>query len=472
MKFPITNFQLSKGNLAKTKTKNCPANRRTGKILSNTFYRAVCILALFLMAIVFVPTNKPANAYTQADVDNLNTQIAQLQTQLDAKKKDAKTFSDEVAVYDGQINIVQLQINDTQAQIDAANTQITDINGKIAANEAKLKTEKADLNEQLVTIYENSNVTPIELIAGSNSFSDFVDRDEYLQTIQEKTKDTIDTIKGLEKELSDNKNNIQQKKNQIAALQQTQLNQRNELDKQRYGKQVLLNQANQQKGSIQNLIASKQNEANKIRDFLKNPPPPPPETTNTSGGNTTEGSGIGGAPTVTNSTVPSLVQWDGRWAWVAMNDANRPPYYWDGKTWKATTPSYINDFGCGITSLAMIFQKYGYGVSPADIARNPGYFSSGLAWDNIYWGGIYTASGGRFSAQVSWDPGKANSWAHAGKPFIVGVNLYDRYGNFIGNHYVVITGVSGSSWTMNDPLYQGANRLFTYSQITQYVFVN
>ena len=120
----------------------------------------------------------------------------------------------------------------------------------------------------------------------------------------------------------------------------------------------------------------------------------------------------------------------------------------------------------------MIFRSYGYNVTPADIAYNAGYFSTGWGWDWLYWGGIRAASGGRFSAQVSWDPVKANSWAQSGnKPFMVGVNLYNRYGQFIGNHYVVITGVSGGSWTMNDPLYQGS-RIFNYSEITQYVFVN
>ena len=439
-----------KGQKSKTKTKNCPANRRTGKILSNTFYRAVCIVALFLMAIIFVPSSdKTANAYTQADVDNLNTQIAQLQTQLDAKKKDAKTFSDEVAVYDGQINIVQLQINDTQAQIDAASSQITDINGKIAANEAKLKTEKADLNEQLVTIYENSNVTPIELIAGSNSFSDFVDKDEYLQTIQQKTQDTIDTIKGLEKELSDNKNNIQQKKNQIAALQQTQLNQRTELDSQRYAKQSLLSEANKEGGQFQNSIQVKQAQVTALKKLLatgggvnKNNNS---NTGNNNGGSTSNNTG-GGISSV--STVQYFSQRDGRWAGVNING----------------TSDTIEFFGCKLTSLAMILWTKGYHIYPSAIATNSAYFPS---WgiDSLSPSGASQASGYHiYTGGLS----QAESWAAKGKPFIAS-------GDILGigfDHSVVITGEQNGQWIMDDPWQgydHGTNLPFNqYSHVSIY----
>ncbi len=425
------------------KIKSQTSKIKIKNILLSQVYRAVCIMALFMLVLILIPTSKtPSYAASQADVDNLNTQIAELQTQLDVKKKEANTFADEVAVYDGQINLVQLQINATQAQIDTQNAQITNINGQIADNEAKLAVQRASLAEQLRVIYENSNTSTLELIAESNSLSDFVDQSEYLQTIQSKTISTINSIKNLKQQLADNKKNIEQKKEQIASLQQTQLNQKTDLDKQRYAKQILLNQANTESGQYQNSIQAKEAEKKKVEDVLNAPPPPPPSATpvytTPTGGNPSQG-----------KTVPQLYQTDSRWEWTHING----------------TSSLVRDYGCKLTSLTMIFNYYGYMVNPGDVATNSHYFIDDL----LYWSGVRAYSG----FPIDWPDNnysKADQWASMGKPFIVSGDIFH-----IGyDHSVVIVGKTASGqWVMNDPI-QGPNKLFPLSpgQITDYVFVN
>lgn len=425
---------------------------KTKQNLSNSFYRAVCILALFLMAIVIIPAqNQPIYAASQADVNNLNAQISALKTQLSAKRTEAKTFADEVAIYDGKIQQIQLQIQATQAQIDVQNAQITDINGQIANNEAKLAIQRESLKEQLKVIYENSNTSTLELIASSNSFSDFVDQTEYLQTMQEKTKETIGQIKTLKQQLEDNKNSIEKKKQEISSLQQTQVSQKSELDKERYSKQLLLSQANSQGNSIQGVIAKKETEKKKVQDILNSPPPappvaPPPVYTPPPGGSPTPG-----------GSVPMYYQNRGWWAWIGINDANRPP---------GASPSYMAELGCKTTSLAMIMKYYGKGVDPGTIAQDGRYFASGWNWDLLYWGGVQSASG--LAIDKSYSRAKGDQWASMGKPFIASGDIFG-----IGyDHSVVITGKTADGrWIMNDPI-QGPGLIFPNIYISDYVFVN
>lgn len=438
-----------------TKTRAKKAGQaKTKNNLSNSFYRAVCILALFLMTLILIPsTNQNVYAETQADVDNLNAQISTLTVQLSEKRAVAKTFADEVAIYDGKIQQIQLQIQATQAQINVQNIQITDINGQIATKEADLRIQKESLREQLKVIYENSNTSTLELIASSDSFSDFVDQTEYLQTMQIKTKETIGQIKSLKQQLEDNKNNVEKKKQEIASLQQTQLNQKADLDKERYSKEVLLNQAKKQGSSIQSMIATKESERQKIENLINNPPatqpaPPPAPPTPDPGG--------GAAPPPARS-VPHFYQTDSRWAWTAINDSRRPA---------GASPSYMKDWGCKITSLAMIFNYYGYGITPGQIAQNPGYFATGWGWDLLYWGGVQSSSG--FSINKTYSYSKGDQWASQGKPFVVSGDVFG-----IGyDHSVVITGKTADGrWIMNDPI-SGANRIFPNIYISDYVFVN
>jgi len=427
------NIKLTK---IKTKTK---AN------LSNTFFRAICIVALFLMALVFIPSERK-QVYAEATVAELNAQISALNIQLNQKKAEAKTFADEVAIFDTQIQTIQLQINATQAQIDEQNSQITNINGKIADNEAKLLIQKEALKEQLKVIYENSNTSTLELIASSNSFSDFVDQTEYLQTMQEKTKDTIGQIKSLRQQLEDNKNNVEKKKQEIATLQKTQLDQKTGLDNQRYGKQMLLNQANSQGKQYQNSIQAKEEQKRQLESIPKSAPqtpsaPPPVVAPSPPGGGTQP-----------SRSVPQLYQWDSRWKDTPIN----------------YTSDTIEWYGCKLTSLVMIFQSYGYNISPDQLARDSSHFSGSLL---IPSGSFY----GRFNLSTNYgsptaaEHNQAEYLAAHGIPFIASGRIIPGY-SF--DHSVVITGEYGpGQWIMNDP-WQGSNLRFPNIYISNFVFVN
>ena len=432
------NIKLTK---IKTKTKTS---------LSNTFFRAVCIVALFLMALVFIPSeSKPV--YADATIDELNAQISALTIQLKQKKAEAKTFADEVAIFDTQIQTIQLQINATQAQINEQNSQITNINGKIADNEAKLAVQKEALKEQLKVIYENSNTSTLELIASSNSFSDFVDQTEYLQTMQEKTKDTIGQIKSLKQQLEDNKNNVEKKKKEIATLQKTQLNQKAGLDNQRYGKQMLLNQANSQGNQYQNSIQAKQAQIAKMKEFAQHPvippsaPPPPPSPPSGGGGS----SGHINVPQVYQGMYPNLMSWSD----TLINGV------------PGSTVAYL---GCKLTSMVMIFQAYGFYITPGQFATDGRYFSGDLLIAN---GNFY----GRFVGQTNYgtptagERSQAESLAQRGIPFIASANMYGW-----GPHSVVITREdSAGNWIMNDPI-SGKDKYFPMSKssVINFVFVD
>lgn len=437
--FTKTRAPFQSAGQVKTKIKNN---------LSNSFYRAVCILALFLLTIVFIPSgNQPVHAETQADVDNLNAQISTLTVQLSEKRAVAKTFADEVAIYDGKIQQIQLQIQATQMQIDVQNTQITDINGQIATKEADLKIQRESLREQLKVLYENSNVSTLELVASSDSFSDFVDQTEYLQTMQLKTKETIGQIKTLKQQLEDNKNNVEKKKQEIASLQQTQLNQKAGLDNERYGKQMLLNQANSQGSQYQNSIAVKEAQKAELEYLIAHPPAPPvkapPPTSNPNppadSGNTNH-----------LTSVPQLFQTD--WPNTYINGTSSSVYW----------------YGCKLTSLTMIFQYYKYPITPGQMAQSSQYFSGDLLIPNGTFFGRFNVTT-NYGSPTNAEHQKAEQLASQGIPFVVSGRIIPGY-SF--DHSVTITGEYGPGrWIMNDP-WQGGGLSFPNVHISNFVFVN
>ncbi len=186
------------------------------KIFQKSLNRAVIIVAVFAFSLV-VYNPASTKAVTCTSQEDCQNKINTTTQSINVEKKQAQDLQDQIASFDNQIQKLNTQIQSTQNNINDLNTQIDSLNTQIDDTEKKLKSQKELLNSYLTVIYEESNISPLEMIAGSNSFSDFVDQSEYLQTMQQKVKDTVDSIKSLKANLEKHKNELNIKKSQVEA---------------------------------------------------------------------------------------------------------------------------------------------------------------------------------------------------------------------------------------------------------------
>jgi surface antigen len=139
--------------------------------------------------------------------------------------------------------LIQLKINETQYQIDVANAQISETNDQITKAEADLAHQKEIMNEYIKTMYMESQTTTVELIARSNSFSEFVDQSEYLSTMQEKVQETANKISKLKEELEAKKKDLEITKAKAESLRASQVAERSSVATQQSYKNSLLSNA-------------------------------------------------------------------------------------------------------------------------------------------------------------------------------------------------------------------------------------
>lgn len=192
-----------------------------------------------------------ADAASQAELNQLRDKINSINSQVSAKKAEGDSLANEVAIFEGEINVLELKIQATQTEIDLTNAQITEITQKIEEAEANLKKQRVLLNEYLSVIYEDSNTSTMELVASSNSFSEFVDKAEYLQTMQIKVKEVVDEINRLKKELEQKKGEMNAKKESLTKLQEQQAGQKQDIDTKRAAKQALLDKTRGEEAAFQ-----------------------------------------------------------------------------------------------------------------------------------------------------------------------------------------------------------------------------
>lgn len=211
--------------------------KKNKKTFLSSLNVAVAITTAFTIVLAYSPMWQTVHA------TSIDQQIKDTANKLGDQKAQTQTLASEIAAFDGQIQSLESQIQATQTEMANLAAQIDNLNKQIADTESNLKIQKETLNEYMRVIYEESNTSTLELVAGSNNFSDFVDKTEYLQTMQIKVKDMVDKIKKMREELEKNKKALVTQKDKVVALSKQQNLQKKAVDSQRAAKDNLLAQS-------------------------------------------------------------------------------------------------------------------------------------------------------------------------------------------------------------------------------------
>ncbi len=210
--------------------------KKLNKIGLNLFVTAFLIL-------VFVgnPMAASLTPQQQAELNAIDLKIGALNANIAKNKQLQRTAETEVASIDAQTEIILLQISQTAGQITSLNDKIASLGEQIALAEADLANQKKLLGEYIKQMYIDGQTSQVQLILTSNNFSDFVDRSQYLNTMQEKVKSAVVKIEALRTELTNKKTDIEVSKSTAESLQSSQVAQRDALNSQQAYKQSVIN---------------------------------------------------------------------------------------------------------------------------------------------------------------------------------------------------------------------------------------
>jgi surface antigen len=161
-----------------------------------------------------------------AFADQLDDQIAALKQQANSQQATAAQFAAQANDYQARVNQLHAQIGALQADINLKNAQYNQVVAQIAANEANLADKKAVLGANLKSMYLDSSVTPIEMIASSNNLSDYFNQQQYQDSIKDKIQLAMADIVATQKQLAIQKTQVEAilaqlngQKQQLAAAQ-------------------------------------------------------------------------------------------------------------------------------------------------------------------------------------------------------------------------------------------------------------
>lgn len=146
---------------------------------------------------------------THVMADQFDEQIKALNQDSNNKRGAVSQLGAEAASLQDVISKLQAQINATQALIDGYRAKQADLEKQIAQAEAELARQKEVLGANIQQVYYEGDMSTLEVLASSHDLSEFVDKQEYRNFINDQIKDTLTKISALKHQLSDQKNEVE-----------------------------------------------------------------------------------------------------------------------------------------------------------------------------------------------------------------------------------------------------------------------
>ncbi|HVZ58968.1 MAG TPA: C39 family peptidase [Patescibacteria group bacterium] len=361
------------------------------------------------------PTTSPSGTPTPTpdtsqQVNDLTNKIKDLEGKVSDLQSQERSLSSQIAVMDNQIKLTQYRIEYTQQQIAQLTQDIGTATNKITHLESSLTTITKTLLSRISETYQMGNVQPLQLLLSSQSFTDFVDKANYVKIVQAHDKKLMyDTVQA-KNDYANQKQIFENKKQQVLALQTQLQDYTDQLDQEKSDKQNLLSETQGSEANYQRILEQTRAQLASFQGFVTSQ---------------------GGASLLSGQTACD--DWG---CYYNQRDSQ-----WGGNSLNGTSYT-LADSGCLITSMAMVYTHYGHkDVTPQSINSVSSNFAgipAALLKKDIVANGV---SSSRISASI-------DSTLSSGNPVIVGIS-YD--GGPYPDHFVVLISGSGGNYQMNDP---------------------
>lgn len=184
-------------------------------------------------------------------INALNAQNSQARNVVNGLASEAGTYQDAISQLQTQINGIRASLADNQAKQAAVQQQITDAQNKLAR-------QRQFLSDSIKSMYIDGQLSTIEELATSKNLSDYVDKEEYRTSMQNKINNTIKEIGVLQTQL-------QKQKGEYDVLIASQEQQNQQLAEAQGQQQQLLSYNQGQQAAYNQQIASNSSKISDLR---------------------------------------------------------------------------------------------------------------------------------------------------------------------------------------------------------------
>ncbi|OGY22188.1 MAG: hypothetical protein A2126_02845, partial [Candidatus Woykebacteria bacterium GWB1_45_5] len=179
-----------------------------------------------------------------------------------------KSLSAEIVYLDSQIALTALQIEETETRLAQLSGDITKVTGQLESTKQDLDYTQGVANTRVRAIYKQSYIESFGAFLGSEDFNDFLVRQKYTEAVRSQDLALLKKLDDLKEEYSNQKADLEDKKNQEEALKQELDKRKTNLASQQGSKRYILGVTQNDEKNYQRLLAQVQSEIESIARAL------------------------------------------------------------------------------------------------------------------------------------------------------------------------------------------------------------
>ena len=376
-------------------------------------------------------------------VKNLENQAEEYKDLIKGLRIKEQSLENEIELLDAQVAQLNLEIQTTQTQIEQTNLEINNLLLRIQIKEDEIETQKNILKNLLREINAYDNETTLEILLKSKEFSEFLNQAEYIDTIGEKIKNSLDGLNSIKQELEEEKEEMKEKKDQLEKLSKKLLDQKEIVDAQKNAKEALLKETRGKEYKYQDLLFNVRSQKKTI---------------------------LGDINRLKREMQVEIAKITAMAERPSENLASTSWYFsQNDPRWKDMTiglsNSSVDDYGCAISSVAMVFKYYGIDIDPGRLSKQPIFYYDLIVWPTQWrFLDLIKNSYHRPGGLTKTDWNLIDREIASGHPVIVFIKALGRS----GGHYVVIHSKDSKGYIVHDPVrWNGQSGANIYLSTTQ-----
>lgn len=181
-----------------TKTNTMKQNMR-----SRFITRSFTSLFIGLLLFGFISAPFVSTRHTAAEsVEQLRARSAQLQQEINASNAQASQLAQQGNSLKNAIAALDVQISQATTQIQLTTTKINQLQLELENAQKELDRQKSLLKANMRALYKRGDASSVELIVGSDSFSQYIDEQEYLERLKMGIQDSTEKVIALKQQIA------------------------------------------------------------------------------------------------------------------------------------------------------------------------------------------------------------------------------------------------------------------------------
>lgn len=204
----------------------------------------------------------------QSLLNQYEKEISQYESNIERSQQDQRTLNNKIYLLKQKISKLELEIKQSNIIIGDLEYQIGDTQESIEKTGQNVEQSKEKLSQVLREIYEQDQVSSLEILLAGNEISDFFENIVALEQLLARNQDILQDIKKLKTDLEQQETTLSQEKTDWEKMKQIQILQKQQSQQVKQEQEGILYETKGEEEEYQKLLAESKAQAQKIRSRI------------------------------------------------------------------------------------------------------------------------------------------------------------------------------------------------------------